>query len=201
MYPTTDTFITGAAGGAFNAPPSITYSTAGITTPLARNLYVSSGSAYVATTVSVITGFGSSSAGPTLSAQNSYNTGTVTFNPNVTILYKTGVSNQIEETSMSINASVGTGRLYGGIPTSIIVTSILSSTSITYTVTGGSTPQSGTITNITTLGATDITANGGGITLKGTTDKTLVWDQTNTTKKGRKTKLGRLPQEWRKIYG
>ena len=30
-------------------------------------------------------------------------------------------------------------------------------------------------------------------------DKMLVWDQTNTTKKGRKTKLGRLPQEWRKV--
>ena len=30
-------------------------------------------------------------------------------------------------------------------------------------------------------------------------DKTLVWDQTNTTAKGRKTKLGRIPKEWRKV--
>ncbi len=29
-------------------------------------------------------------------------------------------------------------------------------------------------------GATDFTADGGGLTLKGTTDKTLLWDQTNT---------------------
>jgi tRNA uridine 5-carbamoylmethylation protein Kti12 len=30
-------------------------------------------------------------------------------------------------------------------------------------------------------------------------DKTLIWDQTNTTAKGRKIKLGRVPKEWRKI--
>lgn len=30
-------------------------------------------------------------------------------------------------------------------------------------------------------------------------DATLVWDQTNTTAKGRKVKLGRIPKEWRKI--
>ena len=30
-------------------------------------------------------------------------------------------------------------------------------------------------------------------------DKTLIWDQTNTTAKGRKVKLGRIPKEWRKI--
>lgn len=30
-------------------------------------------------------------------------------------------------------------------------------------------------------------------------DKTLVWDQTNTTAKGRKTKLGRLPKDWHKV--
>lgn len=30
-------------------------------------------------------------------------------------------------------------------------------------------------------------------------DKTLVWDQTNTTAKGRKVKLGRLPNDWLKV--
>jgi predicted kinase len=30
-------------------------------------------------------------------------------------------------------------------------------------------------------------------------DKVLVWDQTNTTVKGRKIKLNRIPQNWRKI--
>jgi predicted kinase len=30
-------------------------------------------------------------------------------------------------------------------------------------------------------------------------DKTLIWDQTNTTAKGRKIKLGRLPKEWVKV--
>jgi len=30
-------------------------------------------------------------------------------------------------------------------------------------------------------------------------DKTLIWDQTNTTAKGRKVKLGRIPSDWRKI--
>jgi hypothetical protein len=44
-----------------------------------------------------------------LSCSNSYNTGTQSFAPGVTVLYKTGTSNQIEETSMSIAASVGTG--------------------------------------------------------------------------------------------
>ena len=29
-------------------------------------------------------------------------------------------------------------------------------------------------------------------------DKTLVWDQTNTTRKGRITKLSRIPKDWRK---
>lgn len=30
-------------------------------------------------------------------------------------------------------------------------------------------------------------------------DKTLIWDQTNTSAKGRKIKLGRLPKEWIKV--
>lgn len=108
MYPTSDTFITGTAGGAFATPASLTYSSAGITTPLTRNLYVSSGSRYITTTSSIITGFGSNSTGPSLTGQNSYSPGSAVFAPGVSILYKTGTSTQIEETSIPIT-SVGTG--------------------------------------------------------------------------------------------
>lgn len=108
-YPTGNTFSTGTAGGAITAPSSVTYAQAGITIPLARNLYVSSGSASVTTTANIISGFGSSAAGPSVAVANGYATGTQSFAPGVTVLYKTGTSNQIEETSMSINASVGSG--------------------------------------------------------------------------------------------
>ena len=107
-YPTTDNFITGTAGGAFAAPAGLTYSAAGITTPLARNLYASSGSVNATTKANIISGFGSSAVGPVLSAANGYSTGTFTFNPAGTILYKTGTGNQIEETSIPVN-SVGSG--------------------------------------------------------------------------------------------
>jgi len=80
----------------------------------------------------------------------------------------------------ALTATSGTGTLYGGSPTSVLVTSILSSTSLTYTVTGGTTPTAGTVTNILTTGFTDITANGGGITLKGTTDKTINWSSSTS---------------------
>jgi len=48
----------------------------------------------------------------------------------------------------SLSATAGTGTLHGGSPTSVVVTSIVSSTSLTYTVTGGTTPTAGTVTNI-----------------------------------------------------
>ena len=113
MYPTTDTFVTGAAGGSFTTPASVTYSQVGVTTPLARNLYVATGSAYLQSTCSVISGFGISSVGPSLTATNSYATGTQTFNPGVTVLYKTGTSNQIEETSLPIGSvGIGSGNPY-----------------------------------------------------------------------------------------
>jgi hypothetical protein len=47
----------------------------------------------------------------------------------------------------TINAAAGTGLLYGGSPTSCVVTTI-GSTSITYTLTGGTTPVAGTITSL-----------------------------------------------------
>lgn len=82
----------------------------------------------------------------------------------------------------TISAGVGTGSLYGGSPITVVVSSIVSSTSITYTVTGGSatTPVAGTVTNITTNGATNVTADGAGITVKGTTDKTFNWVNSTT---------------------
>ena len=109
MFPTSNSMVTGTAAGAFGAPATITYSSAGVSWPLAANLYVSSGSVACVTTSNVISGFGSSSSGPTLSCSNSYNTGTQNFPPGVTVLYKTGTGNQIEETSMTIAAGVGSG--------------------------------------------------------------------------------------------
>lgn len=50
-----------------------------------------------------------------------------------------------------IVAAAGTGSLYNS-PTSVVIASVVSSTSITVTVTGGTTPTAGTITGITVLG-------------------------------------------------
>jgi hypothetical protein len=110
MYPNSSTLLSGSAGGAFQAPTSVTYSTAGVTTPLSRNLYVSSGNVKYTTTANIVAaGFGSSSTGPTVMVNNSYNTGTATYNPGVTVLYKNGTGNQIEETNITVAASVGSG--------------------------------------------------------------------------------------------
>jgi hypothetical protein len=57
----------------------------------------------------VISGFGSSSSGPTLSCSNSYNTGTQNFPPGVTVLYKTGTASTMEETTVTFGSTVGTG--------------------------------------------------------------------------------------------
>jgi hypothetical protein len=100
-YYSSDTFIVGSAGGAISTPSSVTYTQAGVTTPLTRNAYVSSGSAYFTTTASGISGFGSSSGSPSLTAYNSYSSAAQTFSTGVTVLYKTGTSTQIEETSLT----------------------------------------------------------------------------------------------------
>ena len=81
MYPTSDTFATGSSGGAFSSPASRSYAKASITTPLAQNLYVAAGSVAVTTTASIISGFGSSASGPSMSVQNSYATGVQSFTP------------------------------------------------------------------------------------------------------------------------
>jgi hypothetical protein len=50
----------------------------------------------------------------------------------------------------SLTATNGAGTLYGGTPTSVLVTAVTGRT-ITYQVTGGSTPTAGTITNISAI--------------------------------------------------
>jgi hypothetical protein len=107
-YPTSDTFITGTAGGAFNAPNNVTYAGAGVTTPLARNLYVSSGSVTVTTTAQIKSGFGSNNSTCSISVNNGYSTGTRTFSPGATVLFKTGTTTNIDETNISV-ASFGSG--------------------------------------------------------------------------------------------
>jgi len=110
MYPNSVNLATGTSGGAFQAPATVTYAAAGVTTPLIQNLYVSSGSASISTTANIVaSGFGSSSTGPSVSVNNSYATGSQTFSPGVTVLYKNGTGNQIEETSLTIGGSVGSG--------------------------------------------------------------------------------------------
>jgi len=81
----------------------------------------------------------------------------------------------------AITATAGTGTLYGGSPSSCLVASIVSSTSITYTVTGGTIPTAGTITNITGGGPTDNTASGSGVLVYGTSNKSITWTSSATT--------------------
>jgi hypothetical protein len=111
MFPTSNTFFTGSAGGAFAAPASNTYPTVGITYPLARNLYVSSGSVTVNTNASIISGFSSSATGPSVTVDNSYATGSQAFTTALanTVLYKTGTSSLMEESTVTFGSTVGTG--------------------------------------------------------------------------------------------
>ena len=109
MYPTSDTFVTGSAAGAFGAPASKTYSDAGIATPLDKDLYVANGNASISTTSTIISGFGSSSSGPSVSVTNSYNTGTQAFAPGSVVLYKTGTASTMEEANVVIGSTIGSG--------------------------------------------------------------------------------------------
>ena len=111
MFPTSNTFFTGTAGGSFQAPASNTYSGVGITYPLAQNLYVSSGNVTVNTTASITTGFSSSSTGPTVTVDNSYATGSQVFTTALanTVLRKTGTASSMEETTITFSSTVGTG--------------------------------------------------------------------------------------------
>jgi hypothetical protein len=58
------------------------------------------------------------------------------------------VSTSAFSCGMQLSATAGTGTLYGGTPLSIIVNRINNSTSISYTINGGTVPTSGTVTNV-----------------------------------------------------
>jgi hypothetical protein len=112
FYHSSDTFITGAAGTGFQAPASITYTAAGISTPLARNLYVTSGNIRVTSTSSIATGFGRATTGlgPTLTVNNGYTANSAVVIPYTgNVLYKTGTASTMEETTITVGSTVGTG--------------------------------------------------------------------------------------------
>ena len=109
MYPVSDTFVTGSAGGAFNTPGSLTYSSANVATPVSQNLYANTGNLRISTTSSIVSGFGSSASGPSLSVNNSYATGTTSFAPSGTVLYKTGNTTAIDEGNVVIGSTIGSG--------------------------------------------------------------------------------------------
>jgi len=93
--------------------------------------------------------------------------------------YTATITNMASTTGLipgqTITATAGTGNFGSGVVT---VVSVASATSITISST--LTFTAGTVTNILGQAANDTTANGGGITLKGTTDKTILWDSTNS---------------------
>lgn len=110
-YPNS-TYLIGTTGGtaAFAAPALVSYTTAGVTTPITRN-----NTAIIAftTTANINSGFGNvttSSNSPSVTVNNGYNSTAVAFQaPSTYLLYKTGTGNQIEETSLTIAGSVGSG--------------------------------------------------------------------------------------------
>ena len=110
-YPNNGDLLTNSrsAGGAFNSPASVSYTAAGITVPLAQNLYVSSGSASATTTAGIKSGFGSSTSGPSVTVANSYTTATQSFTPGATVLFKTGTATDIDETDITIGSTIGSG--------------------------------------------------------------------------------------------
>jgi len=112
-YPnSTNLFSTTGSGGAFAAPAQVSYATAGVTTPITRN---NTAVISFTTTSNVISGFGigAYNQGPSVTVNNNYNSTGWAFSPPVTtgILYKTGTSNQIEETSIT-NSYTGGSAAY-----------------------------------------------------------------------------------------
>lgn len=110
LYPNNGNLLTNstAAGGAFQAPASVSYATANVTVPLTRNLYVSSGTATGNTTANIVaSGFGSSSTGPSVTVTNSYNSASQAFTTALaaTVLYKNGNSTAIDEGNIVVAAS------------------------------------------------------------------------------------------------
>ena len=111
MYPNNGNLLTNTttAGGAFQAPVTVSYSSANVTVPLPQNLYVASGVANAVTTATVISGFGSNGTGPQVSVTNSYNSTSYTFTPTGTVLYKTGTSTAVDESNIVVASAIGSG--------------------------------------------------------------------------------------------
>jgi hypothetical protein len=110
-YPNSNNLSTGSSAGAFQTPATVTYAAAGITEPLAQNLYVASGTVTANTTAAIVsTGFGSSSTGPSVTVNNSYNSASQAFTTALaaTVLFKNGNSTAIDEGNITVT-SVGTG--------------------------------------------------------------------------------------------
>jgi hypothetical protein len=102
---------TSTAGGAFSAPTPPGYANfiPAISTPLSRNLTATQ---YFETSVSIASGFSFGAGGPTISFSSPYSTGSSgAITPGVTVLYKTGTSNQIEETAIT-NSYSGASAAY-----------------------------------------------------------------------------------------
>lgn len=105
-YPTSNTLASGSSAGSFAAPTSVTYNASNI----GSNVLNSFASASFSTTANVTTGFGGSSTGPSMSVNNSYNTGTLTLTTALgnTVLYKSGSATAVDEGNIVVT-SVGTG--------------------------------------------------------------------------------------------
>jgi hypothetical protein len=150
FYPTSDTFLTGAAAGQFQAPVSLTYAGASITTPLARNLHVASGSAPFTTTANVANTSGSSSTGPSISVNNGYASGSLAFSPGAIIL--------------SVNAADTTKPNENNIPVGITAGSGDSFAVRAGGLGGTDNPETSTVngwTSASALGTSDATVVGG----------------------------------------
>ena len=141
------TFITAGASGTFLQSAGAGYSP----TWAAGQVTLGSTAVSLGGTVTTFSGLTNLIMG-----NGSFGNGTIT-SPNITgsgpwTVTVTGMSST---TGLSVGQEIkvtgGTGTLYNS-PTSVVIASIVSSTSITVTVTGGTTPTAGSITGITVLG-------------------------------------------------
>jgi hypothetical protein len=152
------------------------------------------------TTATTVNAFGASTATTLGAATGTFTVNSITLaHPNATLLTMNGASPSITTTSTGtasvFNTNALTGNLFGA-ATTVSIGASTGTTTINnnVTVTGNLTVNGTTTTlNATTItvddknielgsvaSPTDATADGGGITLKGATDKTVIWDQTNT---------------------
>jgi hypothetical protein len=122
FYPSTDNFIDASAalvpGSAINNLADISYTQAGITTPLPRN-YLTDGSTVTVTTSTNIksgTGVSDTTSGPAITVSNSYATATTSFVPGRKVLYmydNPPTTTYIDETNIFVsNVGYGTGNGY-----------------------------------------------------------------------------------------